>query len=228
MDVILQLHLSEQLYVRNPERTELGRRIVDAAIRLMDRVGLERFTFKKLADEIGSTEASVYRYFENKHRLLVYLVSWYWAWIEYRIQFHTHNVVDPRQRLRSVVAVLAESTTYDPSFAHIDEAALHRIVVVESGKVYQATSVDADNEVGLFAGYKAVCNSIAGHISEIAPTYPYPRALASTIIEASHQQVFFAQHLPSLTEVQLSGESQYQPVADFLLDLLGRTLATDL
>ena len=228
MDATLQLHLSEQLYVRDPERTELGRRIVDASIRLMDRLGLERFTFKKLADEIGSTEASVYRYFENKHRLLVYLVSWYWAWIDYRIQFHTHNVADPRERLRSVVAVLAESTTYDPSFAHVDEAALHRIVVVESGKVYHATSVDADNEVGLFAGYKAVCNTIARHISEIAPAYPYPRALASTIIEASHQQVFFAQHLPSLTEVKLAEENPYRPVADFLLDLLGRPLETEL
>jgi AcrR family transcriptional regulator len=80
---------------------------------LIDKLGFERFTFKKLADALGSTEASVYRYFENKHRLLVYLVSWYWSWIHYRITYDTNNITDCRDRLRRVIAVLADSATYD-------------------------------------------------------------------------------------------------------------------
>ena len=38
---------------------------------------VEEFTFRKLAQKINTTEASVYRYFENKHRLLIYILAWY-------------------------------------------------------------------------------------------------------------------------------------------------------
>jgi AcrR family transcriptional regulator len=219
----IQLHLSDSLYVRDPEQTELGCRIVDAGIRLLDELGFEKFTFKKLAEDIGSTEASIYRYFENKHRMLVYLVSWYWSWIDYRIAYHTTNLDTPRERLRKVVEVLAESTSFDPSFAHVDEVALHRIVVVESSKVYQTKWVDADNAEGLFSGYKALCGRIAGVIGEVDPDFAYPRALASTIIEASHQQIFFSQHLPSLTELKVE-PGGYQVIAAFLDDMLERML----
>jgi AcrR family transcriptional regulator len=217
------MHLSPALYLRDPEQTELGKRIVDHSIQLIDELGFERFTFKKLARAMGSTEASIYRYFENKHRLLVYLVSWYWSWIRYRIEFHVVNLTDPVVRLRKVVAVLAESTTYDPNFSHIDEVALHRIVVVESGKAYQTKWVDEDNEEGLFAGYKELCLTISTLISEAQPSFKYPRALASTVIEASHQQIFFAQHLPSLTELKVDGD-QFTEIAAFLELLLFRQL----
>jgi len=40
---------------------------------------------------------------------------------------------------------------------------------------------------------------------EIDPKIKYPRALVSTMLLASKQQLFFAQHLPSLTEIQASG-----------------------
>jgi AcrR family transcriptional regulator len=222
----IQMHLSEALYVRDPEQTELGRRIVDHSIQLIDEVGFERFTFKKLAKAMGSTEASVYRYFENKHRLLVYLVSWYWSWIDYRIAFHTNNIEDAQERLRRVVAVLAVSTTYDPNFCHIDEMALHRIVVVESNKAYQTKWVDEDNKEGLFAGYKGLCLTIANLISEVDPEFLYPRALASTVIEASHQQIFFAQHLPSLTELKVEGEA-FGEIAAYLEALLFRQIGSE-
>ncbi|HRI33986.1 MAG TPA: TetR/AcrR family transcriptional regulator [Saprospiraceae bacterium] len=86
--------------MRNPEDTELGRDLLKYSIVLIHRMGIEAFTFKKLADEIGTTEASVYRYFENKHLLLVYLVSWYWTWLEYQIIIQTNNIKQPRQRLK--------------------------------------------------------------------------------------------------------------------------------
>lgn len=215
----IQMHLSEALYVRDPEQTDLGRRIVDHSIRLIDELGFERFTFKKLADALGSTEASMYRYFENKHRLLVYLVSWYWSWIHYRISFDTNNIADPREKLRRVIAVLADSTTYDPTFSHIDEVALHRIVVVEADKAYHTKSVDEHNKAGLFAGYKALCLTIANCIAEVNPAFPYPRALASTAIEASHQQIFFAEHLQSMTELRVDGQN-YGDISAFLEQIL--------
>ena len=78
---IIQIQLNDNLYLRDPQETELGRNIVNNSIELIDEIGFEKFTFKKLATKIESTEASIYRYFENKHRLLIYLIAWYWNWI---------------------------------------------------------------------------------------------------------------------------------------------------
>ena len=122
-----------------------------------------------------------------------------------------------------MVEVLSESTSYDPSFAHVDEVALHRIVVIESSKVYQTKWVDDDNADGLFSGYKALCTRIADLVHAVDASFPYPRALASTIIEASHQQIFFAEHLPSVTELQVE-PGAYTSIATFLEDLLDRVL----
>ncbi len=217
----IRLHLDQRLYLRDPEETELGRRIVDAAIRQIDAQGFERFTFRKLAGAIGSSEASIYRYFENKHRLLLYLVSWYWSWLDYRIDAGAG--ASPRERLREVVHVLIESATYDPTWSHIDEAALHRIVVIEGTKAYQTRWADDDNAGGLFAAYKALCAKVAGILSEVDPSYPFPLALASTLIEASHQQIFFGQHLPSATELR-PADGDNTEVGRFLSDLLDRVL----
>ena len=45
-------------------------------------------------------------------------------------------------------------------------------------------------------------NSLHSVIKEINPDYKFPNMLLSTIIEGAHLQVFFAEHLPSLTNVQ--------------------------
>jgi AcrR family transcriptional regulator len=72
--VSIKIKLSKKLYLRDPESSELGRNIVSNSVKLIDQLGFEAFTFKKLATEIHSTEASIYRYFENKHKFLIYLI----------------------------------------------------------------------------------------------------------------------------------------------------------
>lgn len=193
--------LSDKLYLRDPQDTELGRRLINESIRLIDEIGLEQFTFKKLALRMNSTEASLYRYFESKHRLLVYLVSWYWAWLRFQIRFHTHNIPDAPQRLRLVLGVLTRAHHDNPT-TELDEAALHRIVVHEASKSYLTHDVDENNQSGLFREYLQLVADIAAVVSEIRPTYRYPHALVSTLLEASRKQLFFAQHLPGLTDNQ--------------------------
>ncbi|MFT8175893.1 TetR/AcrR family transcriptional regulator, partial [Salmonella enterica] len=89
MELLSQIVISvnPKLYVKNPESSELGRKIIQQSILLIDEIGFEAFTFKKLGERIGSNESSLYRYFENKHKLLLYLTSWYWGWMEYRVVF---------------------------------------------------------------------------------------------------------------------------------------------
>ncbi|ALI98182.1 TetR/AcrR family transcriptional regulator [Rufibacter tibetensis] len=204
MSATIRIRLNEKLFLRDPEQTELGRTIFKESIRLIDELGFELFTFKKLAQQINSTEASVYRYFENKHKLLLYLVSWYWNWLDYRISYQTHNVKDPVERLRIFISILADNREGEPLDMYNDVHALARIVVLEASKAYLTKEVDNDNKDGLFQDYKNLCHKMALVVLEINPDYPFPHALVSTLFEAARKHLFFAQHLPRLTEVKLN------------------------
>ncbi|GAB3225294.1 TetR/AcrR family transcriptional regulator [Hymenobacter seoulensis] len=208
MSATLRIELNDKLYLRDPQDTELGRRMISESVKLIDEIGLEQFTFKKLAQRMESTEASLYRYFENKHRLLVYLVSWYWAWLGFQIRFHTHNVPEPAQRLRLVLGILTQAHNDDPATTELDEAALYRIVVNEASKSYLTRDVDTNNQAGLFREYKRLVSDIADIITQINARYPFPYALASTLLEASSKQLFFSQHLPSLTDAKAHQSSE--------------------
>ena len=86
--------------------------------------------------------------------------------------------------------------------AYIDERILYRIVVAESSKVYHTKEVDAENKEGYFLEIKRLCRRLAQMVLEVNPAYKYPHALISTVMEAAHQQMYFARHLPSLTEIK--------------------------
>lgn len=205
--------LSEQLYLRDPERTLLGKKIVECAIKLMDQQGFEHLTFRKLAAEIPSTEASVYRYFEDKYHLLRYLVAWYWEWLNYRLEQKDLVTTMPQERLRDALGMLANSALYDPFFAHVDEAALCRIVVRESPKIY--LTPDSQDNQALFRGYEKLLAKIGAMIQELQPDYPRPKTLVSSLIETAHRQILFAQYMPRLTELRIEN-GDYSEVALFL------------
>ncbi len=214
----IKIELNKNLFLRDPEETELGRKILEHSVKMIDSIGFEHFTFKKLAKEIESTEASVYRYFENKHKLLVYLVSMYWVWIDYQLTFAIQNMPDPVMKLKRIIKIIARASAgYSETLQmpHIDETALYRIVISESSKAYLTKEVDEDNKGGFFREYKSLCNKIAGIVLEINPEYPYPHSLISTLFETAKKQVFFAQHLPSLTEAKVDG-ANFDQIADYL------------
>ena len=196
----LRPDLNQHLYLRDPQATELGRRLLSESVRLFDEIGFEAFTFKKLAMKLSSTEASLYRYFENKHRLLTYLVSWHWAWLRFRVRVAVQNVTDPRQRLRQALGVVCEASYDDPATPDFDEAALARVVMAEASKSYLTKEVDADNQAGLFQEYKRLVADLVAVVRAVNPAYPHPHALVSTVLESAHKQSYFAQHLPSLTD----------------------------
>lgn len=219
----LQPSLSDSLFVKNPQISELGQKIISESIHLIDEIGFEAFTFKKLSARIGSTEASIYRYFENKHRLLLYLITWYWSYVEYRIGFETHNVTDPKDKLKACLRIVTSLQQDDDSFKGVSENALQRIVIAESDKTYLTKNVDIDNQEGLFKGYKSVCSTISSYVLEINPHYEFPNSLISTCLEAAHQQIFFATHLPSLSNIQ-KDEDIYESNYQFLYTLILNTI----
>jgi hypothetical protein len=152
--------------------------------------------------------------------LLVYLIAWYWNWLEYVIDYQTNNIQDANEKLRIAIHIVTERKIIDPYFPQINEEALHRIIIAESDKTYLTKQVDEDNKEGLFRGYKSLCKKIADMVKEINPTYKYPHALISTVLQASHQQIFFSQHLPSLTELDFSSDQLNDQNFDFLFLLV--------
>ncbi|WP_255515617.1 TetR/AcrR family transcriptional regulator [Flavobacterium sp. ZT3R18] len=210
--------MNEELYLRNPESSELGKKIIQHSIELIYKSGFESFTFKKLAEGINSTEASIYRYFENKHRLLIYIVAWYWNWLKFQISFETNNIIDPTIRLKKIIKLLASTVEDDDMTIYINESLLHQIVISEGSKVYLTKHVGEDNKHHFFKPYKELCAMIGSVILEYNPAYKYPKSLATTIIEMAHFQNYFMVHLPLLTDF---GESKNETeIIAFLEDLV--------
>ncbi|MEM6719471.1 MAG: helix-turn-helix domain-containing protein [Bacteroidota bacterium] len=199
----LQVHIviSQELYTKNPESSALGKKIVSRSIEMIDELGFEAFTFKKLGQSIGSNESSIYRYFESKHMLLVYLICWYWSWVEYRLVFSTNNIPSKKDKLNAAIEILTRKVDVDNSFSYIDEIILNRIIIAESSKAYHTKDIDSENEKGYYKVYKRVVQRVSNMVTEISPDFEYPNMLISTVIEGAHQQRYFSKHLPSLTDV---------------------------
>lgn len=221
---ILSFKLTENLFLKDPQATDLGFNIVRTSIKLIDKLGFEDFTFKKLAIEIGSTEASIYRYFENKHKLLIYLMDWYWTWLEHQVEYEIHNIKSPAERLRICLRKLCEEKTFDENVPFVDETALDRIVTSEFEKTFLTKQVDADNREGLFVPYKSLCKKIACCIKDVNPMYPSPHSLASTIMLITKHQLYYAQHLPSLSDIKYEPKTQHEKLYDFIEHLVFKTI----
>ncbi|MGB2386586.1 MAG: TetR/AcrR family transcriptional regulator, partial [Flavobacteriaceae bacterium] len=198
----LQIKISSTFYVKDPESSELGRHIISKSIEMINALGFEAFTFKKLGNAIGSNESSVYRYFSNKHMLLVYLLNWYWSWMDYKIVLQTSNLNKAKDKINKAVELLVADVKQDSDFSFINEILLNRIIITESSKIYHNKDVDNENEKGFYKTYKQVVQRVSDFILEFNPKYKYPHMLVSTIIEGAHHQRYFAEHLPSLTDVE--------------------------
>ena len=207
MAASVQISVSENLYLRDPQSTVLGQRIIQEGIALINKIGIESFTFKKLAERINSTEASIYRYFTNKHLLLVYLVSYYWEWIRFRIDFNTMNVDDPARKLKIVIKTIVDTIRLATPAAYIDRDALHQLVIFEGTKAYHVKEVEEENKQGFYSTLKMLNTKIAGIITEINPQFPYPKAAASDLLDMANQHHYYAEHLPSLTDIKLEKDN---------------------
>ena len=192
--------MNEDLFLRNPEHTVLGRNIIKHSILLIAQNGFEAFTFKKLAEDIGTTEAGIYRYFENKHLLLIYIIAWYWGWLEFQISFQTNNITNPVVKLKKVIKLLATTVEDDATTSYVNESLLYQIVISEGSKAYLTKQVGEDNKHQFFKPYKDLCAVVGDIILDCNPKYKYPKSLATTIIEMAHFQNFFMNNLPSLTD----------------------------
>ncbi|WP_350293130.1 TetR/AcrR family transcriptional regulator [uncultured Croceitalea sp.] len=215
----IKIAINDKIYVKDPESSDLGKRIIEHSILMIDEMGFESFTFKKLGAKIDSNESSIYRYFENKHKLLVYLTSWYWGWLEYQLVFATNSITDVNEKLKKAINIVSKTIVEDNAFTHVNEVLLNNIVINESSKSYLTKEVDQENKEGYFIIYKRMVNRLEDMIKDVSPSYEYPSSLASTILESTLYQHFLKDHFPTLTNCDT-----IKTPSSFISDLVFKTL----
>ncbi len=222
MAISIKFHLNASLYTRDPQETDLGRKIIQQGILLMDKIGFEAFTFKALAIEIGSTEKSIYRYFSNKHLLLLFLTSWYWEWVHYLIDLNNTNIDDPHLKLKLTIRNIVLANSENQLNEYVNENVLHRLIINEGSKAYHTCMVDDENKVGLFHSYKSLVNRVADIIRDVKADFPYTVSLASSLFDMANNQIYFAQHLPKMTDLsnQKGNEEELIEMLEFFTEKL--------
>ena len=216
----IQIRVNEKIYVKDPESSELGRNLVNESIIIIHKLGIEAFTFKKLATALGTAESTIYRYFENKHKLLIYLLAWFWGWLEYEIVLITMNISDPEEKIRKTIETLSDPLKDEMEHEHVDLKILHEIVISESAKSFLTKDVDAENEIGFFGNYKRICERFIKNIEELNPGYPFSKTLALTTVQCVNQHRFFAIHFPNITNISPQGKE----LGRFLSDMVLKTI----
>ncbi|MBW2961334.1 TetR/AcrR family transcriptional regulator [Mesonia aestuariivivens] len=217
----LTLKIPENIYIKDPQSSKLGRRILEYSIQIIRQEGLEKFTFKKLADEISSNESSVYRYFENKHMLMLYLISWYWGWLEYKLVFRINNIEYKEEVLKRAITVITETPQKDETFGFINEEELHHIIVQEYSKAFHTIDIDEENKNGYFAVYRRLVERLGEIISAYNEEYAYPLTLANTVLQGALKQNFLNQHFKHLSDFKSSDE---EPITQFFQHLIFKSL----
>ena len=214
MDLVdrFQIPVLEEIALRNPQAIQLGQRIIEGSILLINELGFEQFTFKKLALSVGTTEASVYRYFASKQKLLLYLINWYWGRLECRLLLQTQGG-NPKERLTKALELLLVPQASSLSFTN--EKRLQRIVIHEASKVFLTKAVDADHQTGFHRIYSQIVHYISDLVRAYHPKCKYPEMLVTTLLEGSLQQRFFGHHLPEVT----NASEQEDAVAVFYTQL---------
>lgn len=210
------------LHLRDPGASPLGQRILQDGLSLMNALGLEAFTFKKLAEKAGCTEVTIYNYFPNKQRLLQYYFQLYWLWLDTHCQQEGRPLKDPRERVHGDIRALCGLWPKNALASQLDPAELRELVIAEGSKSFLHRNVDEDNKLKVFQPYKDLSAHIASELKACDRSCKQPRTFATTLIEMAHSLEFAMHHLPALTE--LSAKRDRKKLAEFLIELADKYL----
>lgn len=198
----IRFNVNPELYLKDPESSEIGKRLLMQAINIIDLVGFERLTFRELAKKAETTESTVYRYFENKHMLILYLGNWYWSWLSYQLNMGLTNMQSGKAKLKKAIEILCRQAESDNLIEHIDLVKLAHLIHLESGKIFRVKDVDKENKQGYYIPFKLLHETVIDIILEVDKDFPLANSLAATIIQGLHHQFFLSEHFPSLSSMK--------------------------
>lgn len=95
--------------------TDRQREIVDTAIDIIARRGIQELTIKNLSKRIGISEPALYRHFENKHAILVAILDFFADWSERTLTEIVRSDLAPSEKLLDVFRRHARHFTESPA-----------------------------------------------------------------------------------------------------------------
>jgi hypothetical protein len=145
-----------------------------------------------------------------------------WYWVSYFIKINTINVDDPRKKLQIIINCFVSASKENPGITYVNESKLHSIVISEGMKVYHTKGVDEENSKGFFKSYKDLAELVSIVISEINPNFKYSFSLATNLFEMSNNPIYFAKHLPRLTDIssEKNEVGQVKKMLNYFVDKL--------
>jgi AcrR family transcriptional regulator len=199
----VSVKIDESLFSKDPTTSDVGLAIIRKSVDLIHSEGLESFTFKKLATALGSTESTIYRYFLNKHQLMMYLASWYWNLLEWKIVFATANMESPVAIMDKALKVLSNPVE-ESSAEFFDEKKLRDIAISYGFNGVELKNLKKKERVGYFLAYSNLSSRFEQIILLHNKNYKNAKAMATTLIETSNFQLLLKLRLPELTDVNAS------------------------
>ena len=108
---------------------------------------------------------------------------------------------------------------------YVNESKLQKIVISDGMKVYHTKEVDDENSKGFFTSYKNLALTVSQVIIEVNPEFKYPYALATNLFEMANNHIFFAQHLPKLTDISIE-QDEYEEMEKMLRYFVDKLLSS--
>lgn len=190
----IKIEVTPKLYIKNPQQTTLGKRILKESVDLMDKLGYDDFTFKKLAERLETAESSVYRYFENKNRLVLYFMAWYWEMQEYRLVFLTGEAHSSDEKFKIALELFFDTPKSKNFNADFDSDKVWHIISSESFKACLVREQDPSVRSEIIKLYQRVITRYAEIIKEINMNVTNAELVASLIIEGVTDYNFYHLH----------------------------------
>jgi AcrR family transcriptional regulator len=193
---------SKNLFVKDPLSSVLGQKLLKESARMLGEDGFDAFTLKKLAQNLQTTESSVYRYFDNKHRLLVYQINLYWGWLNQQVDLKCCQAgLSGKEALEKAFEIMCFPEAHSWPSDGVSFECMHKILTHQSVKAYFSEHVDHENQDGAHRALKSLVKQMSEWLKEGSPDFEFPKSLISTLLASVMIQPFYAEHLPSLTEL---------------------------
>ncbi|MCU0328532.1 MAG: TetR/AcrR family transcriptional regulator [Chitinophagales bacterium] len=221
MSFNISFNINSTLFIKDPQSSEIGKSILISAVDLLHEIGLEQFTIKKLAQQINTTEATIYRYFENKFKIFLYLMNVYWQMLDFIIEVKLQNLQTTEEKIDVFLKVLCYEYIDIVEIGDISREKLLTIAMNESSKTYLLRAVDEINTQEAYHALKIMVLRFHDLLITYNPNYKYPHSLAASVFEIITKQMYFEKHLPTLTDQKFNQEFT---VYDFIRDLVYKSI----
>jgi AcrR family transcriptional regulator len=190
--------------------TELVEAILQAAVRVLEKEGAQRFTTARVAEKAGVSVGSVYQYFPNKASILFRLQSDEWRQTTDMMRAILEDRArPPLERLRSLVRHFVQSEC---------EEATIRGALDDAAPLYR----DAPEAIAAKGEWDSVTDAF---MREVLPGRPKPvRDLAGDLITTTLSAVGkeFSETRPTLEEARVYSDAMADMFCGYLKSLGAR------